>query len=489
MVTELRYRAADQLCPRVTINKLPDELLLQIFEDYLPECSYFDENRDAWHRLVHVCRQWRYVVFGSPRRLDLRLLYANGRLLKPLDIWPDLPIIIRVYDEKLYQPPNVANVISVLKQHNRVCKIGVYHLSKSFLKELAVTSESFPVLIELELATLTRDLPILPDSFLGGSVPHLRSLKLDGVPFPGIGKLLLSTRDLVFLSLEFIPSSGFISPEAMVDILSALTKLESLHLNFEIPPFWTHEASQLPHTRVILPALTHFDYEGDTEYLEDMVSRIDAPLTKISVGFIDELTFDIPLLRDFFDRTQILDAPDRAYAAFSSFDAEISFSQRKDNYFKILDLKMPFYPPDSQLSSLAQALSWLLPSLSSLEFLGIVYRDWSSDWQHEVENAEWMELLRPFIGVKDLALDKQFVSSVASALQDLVGEQVTEILPALQNIILKDSQSSGPVPEGIGEFIAARELSGRLVVVHHGTRSSSGSNYFAGPVIGRCSSD
>jgi hypothetical protein len=124
-----------------------------------------------------------------------------------------------------------------------------------------------------------------------------------------------------------------------------------------------------------------------------------------------------------------------------------------------------------------------------LEFLGIVYRDWSSDWQHEAENAEWMELLRPFIGVKDLALDKQLVLSVAPALQDLVGEQVTEVLPALQNILLKDSQSSSPVPKGIGEFIATRELSGRPVVVHHGMRSSCGIKYFGGVVIGIYSSD
>jgi hypothetical protein len=277
----------------------------------------------------------------------------------------------------------------------------------------------------------------------------------------------------------------------MVDILSALTRLQSLYLNFEIPPFWTHEASQLPHvlTRVILPALTHFDYEGDTEYLEGIVSRIDAPLTEISVGFIDELTFDIPLLRDFIDRTQILNAPDRAYTLFSHFHAGISFYQKKDKYFKMLALKMPFYPTDPRFSSLAQALSWLLPSLSSLDYLSIGSGDLSSNWQHQVENEEWIELLRPFIATKDLLLDKELVLSVASALQELVGEQVTEILPALQSIILKDSQSSSPVPEGIGEFIAARELSGRPVVVHHGMRGSSGSTYFAGPVIGRCSSN
>jgi hypothetical protein len=78
-----------------------------------------------------------------------------------------------------------------------------------------------------------------------------------------------------------------------------------------------------------------------------------------------------------------------------------------------------------------------------------------------------MELLRPFTTVKDLILDEPVVSSVASALQELVGEQVTDILPVLQNIFLGGSPPSGLVPEGIAKFVAAREVSGHPVIVHH----------------------
>lgn len=52
---------------RVTIDMLPEIALLDIFDFYGHEI-------DAWHTLVHVCRKWRIIVFGSPRRLDLRLL-------------------------------------------------------------------------------------------------------------------------------------------------------------------------------------------------------------------------------------------------------------------------------------------------------------------------------------------------------------------------------------------------------------------------------
>ena len=77
-----------------------------------------------------------------------------------------------------------------------------------------------------------------------------------------------------------------------------------------------------------------------------------------------------------------------------------------------------------------------------------------------------MEILRPFFTVKSLVLHELVAFSVASSLQELVGEQVAEILPALQKIFLEGSQSSGPVPEGIAKFITARELSGHPVFVH-----------------------
>jgi len=431
---------------------------------------------DAWHTLVHVCRRWRDVVFGSPRRLDLRLLCMDRRLMKTLDIWPELPIVIRVDNGRNVQLPSVTNVVSVLKRHDRVCKMSFGNLPTSFLEELAMTSEPFPALIELDLASFQEDTPIFPDSFLGGSVPRLRSLDLWRIPFPGIGKLLLSTRDLVTLSLGSLSHSGYISPGAMVTILSALTRLKSLRLNFhwQTPEFWTHGRSQHSPalTRVILPALTNFDFSGTSEYLEYIVSRIDAPLDCISVTFFNKLVSDIPLLRDFIGRTEILKAPHQADISFSALCANISLFQRKgDVDIKVLNSKTLWYTSDSLLLSLARACSLLLPPLPSLEHLGVYdFRPLPSRRQDEVQNTQWMELLRPFITVKDLVLDELVVFPVASALQGLVGERVTEILPALQNIFLVDFQSSGQVPEGIAKFIAARELYGHPVSVSRQAR-------------------
>jgi len=260
----------------------------------------------------------------------------------------------------------------------------------------------------------------------------------------------------------------------MAAILSGLTRLKSLYLSFEVPQFRVHGASRRPPvlTRVALPALTDFDFSGTSEYLEDMVSRIDASLDCIDMAFFDERVSDIPLLRDFIARTKILQAPHRADISLSSFNVRISLFQRKGGVdFKVLNIL--WYTSDSHLFTLAQACSWLLPPLPYLEQLGIYrYKSefWSSQWLNEVEDTQWMELLRRFITVKDLVIDEPFVLSVASALQGLVRERVTEVLPVLQNISLEGFQSSDPVPDGIAKFIAARGLSGCSVIVHHRDR-------------------
>ena len=308
----------DKPCPRVTIKELPDEVLLGIFGFCLacplPLSPYED---DAWHTLVHACRRWRHVVFGSPRRLNLRLLCINRRLTKTLDIWPSLPIVVHVNDKATFPLRSVTSLISVLKRNDRVCKIVIDKVPNSLLEGLAKMTESFPALIELELVPFWVDPPTPSDSFLGGSVPNLRSLKLWDIPFPALRKLLLTTHDLVTLSLDIIRPSEYIPPNAMVDILSTLERLESLHLGYQISQFMILDADRrtpppvLP--RVVLPALTSFDFAGNSKILGYIASRIDAPLESIAVTATlseqDQLEFDIPLLRDFIWHTKLLNAP------------------------------------------------------------------------------------------------------------------------------------------------------------------------------------
>ena len=126
-MTCTEFGGVDWLYPRVTIETLPDDILQQTFEFYLGKDDAdeidFGYNYDGWQTLVHVCCRWRFIVFASPRRLNLKLYCTERRLAnsKALDIWPTLPLV--VFSPDLQFNEDVTNVIAALKHHNRVCKI------------------------------------------------------------------------------------------------------------------------------------------------------------------------------------------------------------------------------------------------------------------------------------------------------------------------------------------------------------------------------
>jgi hypothetical protein len=85
---------------------------------------------------------------------------------------------------------------------------------------------------------------------------------------------------LVTLRPSNIPHSGYISPETMVAVLSALTSLTEFTLSFRSPQSRPDRGRRRPppSTHSVIPALTHIDFKGVSEYPEDLVARIDAPL-------------------------------------------------------------------------------------------------------------------------------------------------------------------------------------------------------------------
>jgi hypothetical protein len=83
----------------------------------------------------------------------------------------------------------------------------------------------------------------------------------------------------------------------------------------------------------------------------------------------------------------------------------------------------------------------------------------------EIENVQWREIFEPFTAVKNLYLPKVFTPHIVRALQELDGSRMPEVLPALQKIFLEGYDPSGPILEGIGVFVAARQLSGHPMTV------------------------
>jgi hypothetical protein len=437
---------------------LPEVALLEIFDCYLGEDPGIDE-LEEWHTLVHVCRKWRSVVFGSPHRLNLQLHCGTWKPVREmLDIWPSLPIVI--WD---WRPTRaVHNIVAALEHNDRVTQIELGGVPSSLLdKVLAVMQVPFLALTSLQLWSKDDDQPpVVPDSFLGGSAPRLRYLDLNRLSFLGLPRLLLSATDLVTLHLLDVPHSGYIPPNAIVAALSALTGLESFDLRFQSPRSCPDRKSRRPPPSApfVLPALTYFNFKRIGDYLEDIVAWVDAPrLDCFHITFFHQLIFDTPQLAQFISRTPNLRAHDEAHLSFNDFAVVV--------FYKELELGISCTKSDWQLSSLAQICSSSLPLISSLEHLYIKDKYSQLRWQDNTESVQWLELLHQFTALKGLYLSQEIAPYIAPALQELVKERETEVLPALQSLFLEELHPLGPVQEAIGQFVDARQLSSHPIAV------------------------
>jgi hypothetical protein len=115
-------------------------------------------------------------------------------------------------------------------------RVSLWDITKHQLEQIsAAMQQPFPAPTYLALAApfLSNDGTALtiPESFLGGSAPCLDYLLLSSIPLQGLLKLLSSANGLVDLSLLNIPYSVRIPSNAMTTCLSAMTKLQRLHLS------------------------------------------------------------------------------------------------------------------------------------------------------------------------------------------------------------------------------------------------------------------
>ena len=334
---------------RIIIDMLPDVALLEVFDFYVNDDGALTE---TWYTLVHVCRKWRDVVFGSPLRLNLRLFCSERTpVRRTIDAWPALPILVSSHGCNNWDFwGGVHNIIVALEHNDRIHQLELDEFSRFEMEEVLVAMQRpFPALEYLFLYSKS-ETEVVPASFLGGSAPRLQKLVMYSIPFPGLPKLLLSATHLVQLLLYYIPHSGYFSPEAIVTSLSALTSLETLNIKFKSPQSRPDRRRRPPPlTRILLPALTWFEFKGVSEYLDALVARIDAPLLNyLDIVFFHQLIFDTPQLTQFISRTPKFKAYDDARVHFFDFGVRVSTI---DN---AVGLAISCRQSDWQLSSLVQ---------------------------------------------------------------------------------------------------------------------------------------
>jgi len=445
---------------KTTIDILPDDVLLTIFFVYKEFYSY---NPSWWILSVHVCRRWRHVIFASPLRLDLTIVcYSGTPVKKLLNIWPPFPIAIR-YDACAWESFDRQNsVIAALRRHDRVTDIQLTALtSYELMPCFEMMDRPLLALTDLSLEMIEDGDSIVPDNFLGGHAPFLRTLLLKMIAFPALPTLLLSTTQLVTLRLSSIPTIGYISPSVMATCLAALPNLKRLGLEFHSPDIRTDTGEDLVQsnpplpTRAVLCSLTSFHFEGISQYLEDLLAQIDTPvLQTLSATFHDTITH-IPQLLRLTNCTGRLGPPIRALVELDhtkvilklmpsdGFELAIIYNQ-----LRILSLARVC----RELSSLVSRVERLDLQCSRLLLPNVLNR------------RVWLELYQPFVAVQNLYVSAEVWPEVVRVLRDLIGERTTEVLPELRILFVEKFQKSWDEQESIQSFIAARTLSNHPVV-------------------------
>jgi hypothetical protein len=369
---------------------------------------------------------------------------------------------------------SVENVIAAVEHgHDRISHISIDGINSSALEKLSTAMQQpLPTLKYFLLGSYYESTPVLPETFLGGSAPQLETFRLRGIPFPTIPQFILSSTHIYHLSITDIPHSGYISPNEMVACLAALPNLEDLYIGFRSPLSCPPQITPPPRTRIVLSALTTLGFYGVSEYFEDFVVRIDTPLLKeLNITFFMDLIFDIPRLRHFIGRTERLEP--LYQASMGIYDRVIWISDSDGPPYRFR-LEILCERPDWQLSSMVQLFGQQLHLLSHVEQLKIVQSGYANvEWidNPDMDSSLWLDLFHLSIAAQSLYVSAKLVAPIAAALQELTEGRTMEVLPALHSLFLEGLEPSGPVPEGIQSFVAARQLSDHHVVIQSWNRS------------------
>ena len=463
------YGTGESYRHTTTINILSDNVLLEIFD--FDQIGYHDYGISAWNwqRLGHVSQRWRHIIFTSPHRLDLTLLCTYGTLVrKNLGCWPPFPLVVDYFtwNSTARAPDHKDDLIAALEHPDRIRSIMLAVTPSLMVPVTSVMQEPFLALTNLRLSSEDWDAPVLPDAFLGGTAPSLQKIYFLGISFPALPTLLLSADDLVYLRLEDIPQGGYISPEAMVTGLAPLIRLDSLWICFKSPTARLEPIYSPFLTRNVLPSLIAFNFRGSCKYLEHLMARIDTPrLQFFEITYFNQLAFCVPQLSRFIGRAENSEIAQSRHAQvrfhINKVCLELRLNCEEDDHLSShLILRISCKRLDWQVSHLAQILGQSPTMVSSVDHLSIDEIDLHLEpgWEGNIDDTDWLQLLRPFTAVKTLRGSKQLAGPIALALDTVNGDRVTEELPSLDLLLLEDQ----PV-RTVEQFITVRQLSGRTV--------------------------
>ena len=479
------------------IHALDDDSLLNRFHLYRPPIFDGDESdkdhasggktwdRERWwHKLAQVCQRWRSLLLGSASYLGLCLVCTWGTpVADMLARSPSLPLVIDYDEEGLsiaVEEEETRRIILALKQRDRVRRVRL-RVNLSIMPTLVmVIDEEYPALEYLILESLGEYYtlaPVLPKTL---ELPRLRHLLLTGV-VPPIGSRLLTTAvGLTTLCLYMQRPTAYFQPNILLQCLSFMPQLEILLITtifFHIPGDVERQLLDTPiTTRVTLPNLRSFQFEGSRNYMEVIVHQIIAPrLEKLNIQLDNESILSVPHLLQFMNTSESLRFDSAAFE-FALYRIFVKLYRREEA--EVYALSMTAFQSgqarDMQLSSVAQIFNSLGQKISTVEHLSLnhtTYTYYHVYDEPEVDpTTEWRELLRLFRYVKTLIVHDHFVTEVSRCLELDDGEHSLELLPELQELTYSGSDDTS---DAFTSFIDARQDAGRSVALSALSRTSS----------------
>ena len=447
---------------QVTIETLYEDILVDVFRHLMAATPRI------WPILAWVCRRWRQIVFTSPLGLNIRLHCTHGTpVLKSLDCWPALPIILKYGGLPNLDPPSHEdddNIFAALKQSGRVSSISLT-VTSSLCEKLSATSEPFTQLEDFVLFSQNNLRLTFPSSFHLG--PRLRTIHLSRIAIPSFPQLLSPSQFLVDIQLHEIPITGYFSPEAFANALSGTTQIRSLSLHFLSLPSRRNYLSlpPPPGERVVLPALNCLKYRGTSKYLDSFVARIDAPcLGEVNITFFCQPTMDASQLGWFIERTEIHTSLIQADVEISADVISISITDSSASTSFRLQISCKQF--DWQLSCMGQVCDRISPYLSHVSNVGINTAQ-PLGGRDDVNGEKWLDLLRSFkfSGAKSFWVAGEVTTDILCALCP-DNEGVTTLLPSLRHVrVQKPIGMYGPSWDSVQSFITSRWISGHRVEV------------------------
>ncbi|KAF8504882.1 hypothetical protein F5888DRAFT_800517 [Russula emetica] len=463
------------------INRLPDEVLLEIFDSYRQSIDQYDHQwrkKYAWFNLAHVCRMWRAVVFASSSRLDLNIIVGPKKpgCIKTI-LSGHLPILIdylRLYHwwrfYRLYEPGDISGsalwrMRAALRHRDRVREISFGGWGVTFGKFIRATNYHFPALESLVLRFPYGHEPDIPPTFLRGpdqSDLPLRRLTLYGASLASVSGLLLSATALTDLTLTVSTNAAVFDSSQGSFLLACLQGMQCLRSLDLTTPYdsrdsWSQHST--PKDIVPLLKLTHFHYSGTTIFLNNLMSGLSAPSLQ-DANFALCLRFPLLYISRVID-----DVREEFRSVNVTFD---------DEYFRLLSSthsgKSDHFKPSFRFNvncspySIDSLNSTPSTKLAMMEELALNFPSSNmTKWEHVFSLREF---LRQFRSVRVLRVNP-FMREVELYLQQDDGEA---ILPVLEEVELSISRSTGYSDEEYqrraAEALAAFEQcerAGRLV--------------------------